>query len=167
MVKRISTILFLIIFLNGKPVSSAHLSHFFSKTEFYQDVKRNDTIPYGKWRVVSFKMGNGDPTITAKQAQGYINKIIIISEDSIVGLDGSCHRPEYTVSRVNVEEYLINWWKVTYNIGIKQDSITLVTAEGYDDKYHSFVYYKDYLLLGKDKMILPEPGPFFLLERIK
>lgn len=141
-----------------------------SRTSKIEKIKSNSSTPFGKWKAVNFIVGDAPAALTQSEAESFLKTEITIMPSIVVFFKDSCKSPVYKAHKENTIQYLLNYYRQESAIGIKQDSIIVVSVSCSANPIYlsnnspNFKY--NILLINKNKFVLNYSGVFYYFEKI-
>lgn len=117
-------------------------------------------LPFqGTWKVERYI--EIDNTNTSQETENYIGKTAAFDTDIAVLGDESCNSPQYKIKSVSAEEYFLYKYKVNAGkLGIKEESVNVVTVSSNQQPFHEFIEIND------TSMLVDENRGFLYMSKI-
>lgn len=129
-----------------------------------------DSIPFGKWKIIKYKLGRAPIGLDQNEINQFIGKFIRLSQKKVVFVNDTCAQPLFKM-HFEGDSYFINNYQIQKSsLGVKQVKVWLLNLDcGIQPIYESsgspnFSY--EFILISRTSMIVNIMGVYFYLKKV-
>ena len=130
-----------------------------------------DTVPFGKWKIHKYKIGNTPVGLSASEIKQMMGKYVYLQKDIAIVIGDTCHAPTYNFQVVG-DSHFIQYYQINKSfLGISKDQVRILrldceTEPRYRDS-SSPNFSSEFILLSKSEMIISIMGVYFYVQKDK